>query len=413
MPAPPGLDEQPRVERLRTASRTHMMQLRCLQQEAMAAWHESKKPKQTRKSKGAATAGESVPEASVMTQHGDRRHWQDAMFATERIIEFEGFDRSGHVDVSCDGRVPEAPKQTNNELFRDIKRRVMTGFFDTPEDEGVPGAWEKEMRMRNAAVAAKSPGVGSIFGQQNTATANSGRPENRPDPFAVARPTDVISAKGPSEFSGQPSLAEGVMLPENTEGPGELLYPNATTSAQSAEQQVVTTKTESQKVLLNSSPAARKPGRRRVEDYSPAEIEAMKARGLPLVFYTPYQPRQLPVWFFLLLLLDPAALSGSGDLSAKVPGPSANQGIREISVKEDKEECSAARRGESAADRFPTPRETNCYRTTACQFTEPDWRQEVRFVSKIAKLLYPETSWRGLGVTRVDPPKGACPFILA
>ncbi len=269
------------------------------------------------------------------------------------------------------------------------------------------------MRMRNAALAAKSPGVGSIFGQQNTATANSGRPENRPDPFAVARPTDVISAKGSGEFSGQPSLAEGVMLPENTPDPGELLYPNATTSAQSAEQQVVTTKTESQKVLLNSSPAARKPGRRRVEDYSPAEIEAMKARGLPLVFYTPYQPRQLPVWFFLLLLLDPAALSGSGDLSAKVPGPSANQGIREISVKEDKEDV-APRGAESLRLTDSQLRER---RTVIAQLPanspNPIGGKRLGSSQRSRKLLYSETSWRGFGVTRVDPPKGACPFILA
>ena len=56
----------------------------------------------------------------------------------------------------------------------------------------------------------------------------------------------------------------------------------------------------------------------------------MKARGLPLVFHTPYQPRQLPVWFFLLLLLDPAALSGGGEVSAKVQGPIANAACANI-----------------------------------------------------------------------------------
>jgi hypothetical protein len=107
------------------------------------------------------------------------------------------------------------------------------------------------MRARNAKVA--RPGVGSIFGQQDSAIANSGRPENRPDPFEVARPVDAADAKGPSDFSGRPVVAEEVSLPEKTPDPGdELLYPDDSTSSQTLEDQVVIAKREQDKLLLKA-----------------------------------------------------------------------------------------------------------------------------------------------------------------
>jgi hypothetical protein len=152
----------------------------------------------------------------------------------------------------------------------------MSGELDTPGDEGIPGIWGAEMKKRNAEVAAL--GVGSIFGQQDVAVANSGRPENRPDPLGVSGPVVAASEelevagplgsatqKGSGDFSGRPEIAKDVELPEKTPDPGqrdpdskssspseELLREKQVESSQADEQQDVTTKTQAEKVLMKS-----------------------------------------------------------------------------------------------------------------------------------------------------------------
>jgi hypothetical protein len=184
----------------------------------------------------------------------------------------------------------------------------MRGELDTPGDEGIPGIWEQEMRMTNAKVAAAevaAAGVGAIFGQQASTIANSGRPENRPDPFEVERQLGAAGAKGlavagrtdDATHDGELTSRESEAVSRDVNSPKpesrcadsggarlstattehgvfgdnkagdvgcdssspskELLIENRHESSQGGEQQSVRTQTKAEKVLIKTAVAAK------------------------------------------------------------------------------------------------------------------------------------------------------------
>jgi hypothetical protein len=150
---PPGFGELYRRDRLRVVSRLHRMRLEQLYCEAVEAWRKSDTTTHTIKEK--TVKGEVVSQdRQVQTRLRDRRYLEDICAITDRIVAFEGFEKLGKVDESCDGRIYEEPERTPVDTYREVKRRTILGGFDTPGDEGIPGLWEKEMVRRNAEVGA-------------------------------------------------------------------------------------------------------------------------------------------------------------------------------------------------------------------------------------------------------------------
>jgi hypothetical protein len=149
--APPGLGEIYRRDRLRMVSRVHRLRLEKLYRDTYAAWEKSGEP--TRSIKERTVKGVVVfQETTVHTAKVDRKYVTELREIEDRIVAFEGFDKRGQVEESCDGRVYEEPERTPVDTFREVKRRTILGGFDTPGDEGIPGMWEEEMKQRNAEV---------------------------------------------------------------------------------------------------------------------------------------------------------------------------------------------------------------------------------------------------------------------
>jgi hypothetical protein len=164
------------------------------------------------------------------------------------------------------------------------------------------------MRMTNAKVAAAevaAAGVGAIFGQQASTIANSGRPENRPDPFEVERQLGAAGAKGlavagrtdDATHDGELTSRESEAVSRDVNSPKpesrcadsggarlstattelgvfgdnqagdlgsdssspskELLIEKCHESSQGGEQPSVTTKTKAEKVLIKTAVAAK------------------------------------------------------------------------------------------------------------------------------------------------------------
>jgi hypothetical protein len=148
---PPGFGELYRRDRLRVVSRLHRMRLEQLYCEAVEAWRKSDTTTHTIKEK--TVKGVVVSQdRQVQTRLRDRRYLEDICAITDRIVAFEGFEKLGKVDESCDGRIYEEPERTPVDTYREVKRRTILGGFDTPGDEGIPGLWEEEMVRRNAEV---------------------------------------------------------------------------------------------------------------------------------------------------------------------------------------------------------------------------------------------------------------------
>ncbi|WP_254506733.1 hypothetical protein [Anatilimnocola floriformis] len=233
LPVPEGFQELNRVERLRQAGRAHRMLLEHLLNEAVAAWQGSQQPKIVRKNR--TIKGEVVAETHAVTQSGDSRLFKNVLLAAERLIEFEGFDRHGNVDVSVTGRVPEALPITPVEAYREVKRRVFIGLFDTPGDEGIPGAWAEELKQRGVVIrpleeASDLPGV----------ALSEYPPQGR---------TNGSAYEGDASYGGD--SGETVVNSE------KVLCEKEFDSAQGEKQQEVSANRTREKVLLKDSSASR------------------------------------------------------------------------------------------------------------------------------------------------------------
>ena len=252
--APKGLDELPREARLRAACRTHLWKLREMEDIARAAFEDSKAGKTTIKRRF--VKGELVyEEQTAQAQRPDRKYWADAITAAEKQMAFEGVDVRGQVDVSCAGRVPEAPPTTDVELHREVKMRAIRGDFDTPGDEGVPGAWRAEMEMRNAAVALSSEessgeGGGVVAGE-------------------VAAPVECREPLRGEDASFHGVKGDCGGCGEGGDSGSKVLTDSASQSAQEDKQTVVRCDAEKAKVLTNSPP---KFSARRAETSSPTDF---------------------------------------------------------------------------------------------------------------------------------------------
>ena len=156
---PGGFFELPREKRLVTLFRTHKMRLQHVYKESMAAWEKSKegqhrvklKPVKLEGKDGKTEIKEEVVERIVTNRHGDQRHLQNAVKYADRLMEFEGFDRRGHVDTTVAGRVFEAPDVTEVQAFRLIKERVYKGWYDTEGDKGPPEWFLQQLAAKKPA----------------------------------------------------------------------------------------------------------------------------------------------------------------------------------------------------------------------------------------------------------------------
>ncbi len=158
--APPGFEELPRAARLRSVSRLHRMRLEHFLHEAVEAWQKSDSTTHTITEK--VSKGEVVNRVTkVQTRNRDLRQMRHIAEIEDRITAFEGFDKQGKVDESCQGRVYEEPERTPEGDCREVKRRMILGAFDTPGDEGIPGLWGAEMAERNAEVGKQNAEVGN------------------------------------------------------------------------------------------------------------------------------------------------------------------------------------------------------------------------------------------------------------
>jgi|GEM_PF-2959965 len=220
---PEKMGELDRASRLRCAVRMHKKRLEFAYQQAVGAWHDSRRPKHTIKHRGPAKGEATTREDIVQTQDGNAKHWDRMLTASERMVEFEGFDRYGNVDVSCEGRVPEAPPRTDEEAFRELKKRVMRGDFDTPGDEGVPGAWEQEMEARNAKLVGSAPAA--AVERSHASFQTESMPDRRtehcsvhespsepisscpPRDGAMLRPTEAVASFHGVKGDGEPATA--------------------------------------------------------------------------------------------------------------------------------------------------------------------------------------------------------------
>ncbi|WP_254507880.1 hypothetical protein [Anatilimnocola floriformis] len=243
--------ELPRADRLRAVSRLHKMRLDKMYEEALSAWEASRKPRTIRKTK--MVKGESVPDPEVQSQNGDARLWKCVIIAMKELSAFEGFNGRGEVDASTAGRVWE-PVLKDEAVNREVKRRTMLGMFDTPGDEGIPGAWGNEMAARNAQLAAdgaNQPDVGRATlprsragepadaGGANQSTANDDRAE------------EYQSACDHGSAGASPSLSEDCaeVCDPPVSGCYKRLYENGSESSQDVEQQCVTTKEKRDNLL--------------------------------------------------------------------------------------------------------------------------------------------------------------------
>ncbi|WP_254508250.1 hypothetical protein [Anatilimnocola floriformis] len=219
--------ELPRADRLRAAARLHKMRLEKMYDEALSAWEASRKPRTIRKTK--MVKGESVPDPEVQSQNGDARLWKCVIIAMKELSAFEGFNGRGEVDASTAGRVWE-PVLKDEAVNREVKRRTMLGMFDSPGDEGIPGAWGNEMAARNAQLAADGA---------NQSTASDDRAE------------EYQSAFDHGSAGASPSLSDDCVevCDPPVSGCYKRLYENGSESTKSVEQQCVTTKEKSDNLL--------------------------------------------------------------------------------------------------------------------------------------------------------------------
>jgi hypothetical protein len=148
---PPGFGELYRRDRLRAVARLHRMRLEQMYLDTYAAWQKSGETTHMIHEK--VVKGEVVSrDTKVLTRPLDPRYTRALNEIRDRIVAFEGFDKLGKVDESCDGRIYEEPERTPVDTYREVKRRTILGGFDTPGDEGIPGLWGAEMVQRNAEV---------------------------------------------------------------------------------------------------------------------------------------------------------------------------------------------------------------------------------------------------------------------
>jgi hypothetical protein len=273
---PPGFGELYRRDRLRVVSRLHRMRLEQLYCEAVEAWRKSDTTTHTIKEK--TVNGVVVSQdRQVQTRLRDRRYLEDICAITDRIVAFEGFEKLGKVDESCDGRIYEEPERTPVDTYREVKRRTILGGFDTPGDEGIPGLWEAEMVRRNAEVGeGRSEKVGGrseegedIAERQRGATSLSsvlrgeGRgegPELREDEGrsekAEGRSEEVAQIK--EEYPPHTSVITAATLQQSGNNhvitPTETLSKKSPSSAQVPPKPAVTNSQPEKKSLSNNPP---------------------------------------------------------------------------------------------------------------------------------------------------------------
>jgi hypothetical protein len=265
--APPGFEELPRAARLRSVSRLHRMRLEHFLHEAVEAWQKSDSTTHTITEK--VSKGEVVNRVTkVQTRNRDLRQMRHIAEIEDRITAFEGFDKQGKVDESCQGRVYEEPDRTPEEDRREVKRRIILGGFDTPGDEGIPGLWGEEMEQRNAEVGRQKAEVGA--GEVRNAecgvrSEGNGEVKVRESGAGEAdeAPAQPKTPRQQSEISLAPVLrgegrGEGPAGREDVAVAGALLSLNVTNSAQHAQQHDVTAE-ETQQILLSKAEPTPKP----------------------------------------------------------------------------------------------------------------------------------------------------------
>ena len=268
-PDPAGLKELPRGDRLRMVSRRHLMRLESLRTRAEESFELSRQAKITVKRRW--VKGELVmEERSVTNREGDRRLLRDEEAFEQRIVEFEGFDRYGNVDVSTKGRVYEVSKEYDDVIKREIKKSVMSGKLDTPGDEGIPGIWGGEMAMTNAKVKLQSgrssshtPCSTSAGDQQRAAAEGEWTAGAHEARYGVDEPNPELAGLVPAPVGDPAAFTEHGMFgdygSDYSSPPDELLYEKDGDSSQEDVQQVVREKAIREKVLyggpeLSSAP---------------------------------------------------------------------------------------------------------------------------------------------------------------
>ncbi|WP_254506627.1 hypothetical protein [Anatilimnocola floriformis] len=239
LPAPPGMEQFSREEQLRVAARDHRDRLVFWHQQAVVAWQSSKQTKH--KVKVRKVKGEEVEERTVEVRDGDDRLFKVGLLAADKIVQFEGFDLRGNVDVSNNGRVPEPPKMVDEELYRGVKRKVMSGDFDTLGDEGVPGMWQQEAEKRNAEVIAAAAVAEETLAEEI--------PANAP---LLACVTAVVEQKSSNQ---KPTVVEDEKLKSSSAECNKVLCKNERKTSQDNQQPAVTSKIKTDHLLYNAPPA--------------------------------------------------------------------------------------------------------------------------------------------------------------
>jgi hypothetical protein len=261
---PPGFGELYRRDRLRAVARLHRMRLEQMYLDTYAAWQKSGETTHMIHEK--VVKGEVVSrDTKVLTRPLDPRYTRALNETRDRIVAFEGFDKLGKVDESCDGRIYEEPERTPVDAYREVKRRTILGGFDTPGDEGIPGLWEEEMVRRNAEVGegrsekaeSRSEEGKEIAKRQLGVTSLSSvlRGEGRGE--GPAPRADEVKSEEEGEIKEEYTPHKPAITSTNSQQscnktvikPTELLSKNPPVAAQVPLKQTVTTSPERQKSL--------------------------------------------------------------------------------------------------------------------------------------------------------------------
>ena len=324
---PNGFEELGREPRLRAAMRTHQMRLENAYKQAMRAWEISLAPRETTREQ--IIKDQRVALKSSTGQNGHGVHLMNSVKIAERIVQFEGFELNGHVDVGIAGRLYEVPTRTSVEINREIKRRVLAGVNDTEGDEGVPGMWAEEFNATQARLATKKAQQEGRRVSEEGAGTNTAPPPRSGSPLPVAAAagsgaggegsevqhnsgvTPVINRETPL------STAEDTMI-----NPEKLLSDKSPNESQPTAQQVVANHGTAEKLLskytpvvenvpwpTSNNPSANTPSARAVPaphpDPLPAAGRGSEAFGnLPSLsntryssYESPYPPGEEPEWY--------------------------------------------------------------------------------------------------------------------